>query len=73
MTQKAVPMSARKMRIKTEASALWRELYDETPPAMDAGEMLDQMLSRLPPASYDRLNSPHLRRSAMSWPKRGGH
>lgn len=70
MTHEAVPMSTRKKRIESEASALWRELYHEAPPALDASEMLDQMLSRLPPASYDRLNSPHLRRAAMSWPKR---
>jgi hypothetical protein len=73
MTQEAVPMSARKKRIESEAAALWRELYHEAPPAMDAGEMLEQMLSRLPTASYERLNSPFMRRSAMSWPKRSGH
>jgi len=33
--------------------------------------MLELMLSRLPPATrYERLTSPHLRRSAMSWPRR---
>lgn len=63
-------MSTRKKRIESETAALWRELYKETPPAMDAGEMLEQMLSRLPTPSYDRLNSPYLRRSAVSWPKR---
>lgn len=66
-------MSSRKQRIKTEAATLWRELYDEAPPASaDGSEMLEMMLSRLPPASYDQLNSPHLRRANMSWPKRGG-
>jgi len=70
MTQEAVSMSARKKRIQSEATALWRELYHETPPALDPAEMLDQMLSRLPTPSYERLNSPFLRRSAMSWPKR---
>jgi hypothetical protein len=65
-------MNTRKARIEAEASALWRELYPDAPPPMEPGEMLDQMLSRLPPASYDRLNSPFLRRSEMSWPRRNG-
>ncbi|CAN7500345.1 hypothetical protein LJR225_003538 [Phenylobacterium sp. LjRoot225] len=63
-------MSTRKKRIESEAAALWRQLYHEPPPTLDASEMLDQMLSRLPTPSYDRLNSPFLRRSDMSWPKR---
>ena len=64
-------MSNRKQRIKAEANILWRELYDEAPPAgADGSEMLDMMLRRLPPASYDRLNSPFLRSSTLSWPKR---
>lgn len=64
-------MSTREQRIEAEATALWRELYDEPPPARaNGGEMLELMLSRLPPASYERLNSPHLRRSTLSWPKR---
>ena len=67
-------MSARDQRIQSEAAALWRELYEEAPPAQaDGGEMLDLMLRRLPPpAGYNRLHSPYLRRSTMSWPKRGG-
>ena len=65
-------MSSRKQRIKAEAASLWRELYDETPPASAEGtDMLEIMLERLPPASYDRLSSPYLRQSALSWPKRG--
>lgn len=65
-------MSARDKRIKAEATAMWRELYHEEPPArMDGPKMLELMLSRLPPTGgYDRLTSPHLRRNAMSWPKR---
>jgi len=64
-------MSTRAARIEAEAVALWRELYGEAPPAeADAGEMLDIMLRRMPAISYDRLNSPHMHRSAVSWPKR---
>jgi hypothetical protein len=64
-------MSSRKQRIKAEAATLWRKLYDEAPPASAEGsDILDMMLSRLPPASYDQLNSPYLRRSNLSWPKR---
>jgi hypothetical protein len=65
-------MSARDKRIRAEATALWRELYHEDPPPrMDAAQILELMLSRLPPATrYEQLASPHLRRSAMSWPRR---
>ena len=64
-------MSARKTRIKAEAAALWRELYDEPAPATaDGGEMLEIMLRRLPAIDYDRLASPYLRRGALTYPKR---
>jgi hypothetical protein len=64
-------MSARQTRIKAEAASLWRELYDEPAPASaDGGEMIDLMLRRLPQAGYDRLASPHLRRGALTFPKR---
>ena len=65
-------MSSRKQRIDAEAAALWRELYDEAPPRADGGEMLDLMLNQLPAVSYERINSPYMRASAMSWPKRSG-
>jgi hypothetical protein len=64
-------MSSRKQRIDAEAAALWRELYDEAPPRADGGEMLDLMLNRLPAVSYERINSPFMRLSAMSWPRAG--
>lgn len=64
-------MSSRATRIEAEAAALWRELYDEAPPIeADGADMLDLMLRRLPPVTYERLSSPYLGRSAMSWPKR---
>jgi len=65
-------MSSRQKRIEAEAVALWRELYNEVPPppATGAGDILDLMLRRLPDVSYERLNSPYLRRGAMAWPKR---
>ena len=64
-------MRARDKAITAEAAALWRELYHEEPPARTHGAaLLDLMLKRLPPTAYDRLNSPHLRRGALSWPKR---
>lgn len=63
-------MSSREQRIKAEANTLWRELCDEAPPpGADGSEMLEIMLSRLPAPSYERLNSPHLRASTLSWPK----
>jgi hypothetical protein len=65
-------MSSRQKRIEAEATALWRELYKDAPPAhgAGAGDILDLMLRRLPDVSYERLNSPYLRRNTMAWPKR---
>ena len=64
-------MTSREERVEAEAAALWRELYDEPAPAMaNGGELQDLMLRRLPPAAYERLASPYLRRSALSFPKR---
>lgn len=66
-------MSTRAARIESEAAALWRELYGESPPAeADAGEMLDIMLRRMPAISYERLSSPYMHRAGVSWPKRSG-
>jgi hypothetical protein len=66
-------MSARAAQIEAETAALWRELYGESPPAeADAAEMLEIMLQRMPAISYDRLSSPYMRHSAVSWPKRSG-
>jgi hypothetical protein len=65
-------MTTREERIEAEAADLWRELYDEPPPAMDdPGDMLELMLSRLPTVDYDRLASAGLRRGGLSFPKRG--
>lgn len=64
-------MSARKTRIQAEATALWRELCDEPAPAgADGGDMLEMMLRRLPAVGYERLATPHLRRGALTFPKR---
>jgi hypothetical protein len=67
MTPEAQPMASRKARIEAEAKALWRELCDEPPPEnADGGQMIEMMLRRLPDVSYDKLSSPHLRRSNLS-------
>jgi hypothetical protein len=64
-------MSARERRIEAEADALWRELYNEPAPSTaDAHELLDVMLRRLPAVEYERINSPYLRRSNLTFPKR---
>ena len=62
-------MNGRKTRVDTEAAALWRELYDEPPPAADGRDVLGLMLQRLPAPRYERLSSPWLRRKQLSWPK----
>ena len=60
-------MVSREARIKAEATALWRTLSGDPPPAhADGGELLEMMLNRLPDVGYERLNSPFLRRSGLS-------
>jgi hypothetical protein len=64
-------MSSREHRIRAEATALWRELYNEPPPRrINAHKLLEMMLKRLPEASYERLNSRHLNGRQLTWPKR---
>lgn len=66
-------MSARDERIYEEAAALWRELYGEPPPIRaDGSMMLDIIMRSLPDVSYDRLRSPHIRPSNLTWPTRAG-
>jgi hypothetical protein len=65
--RKVLAMKSRQQKIEAEANALWRELYQEAPPAAaEGGEMLSLMLSRLPDVGYERLSSPFLRRSKLS-------
>jgi hypothetical protein len=60
-------MSTRDQQIKSEAAALWRELYGEPPPIQaDGPMMLDIIMKSLPDVSYERLRTPHLRPSAIS-------
>ncbi|MDB5449607.1 MAG: hypothetical protein JWQ46_2142 [Phenylobacterium sp.] len=64
-------MSGREQQIYEEVSALWRELYGEPPPIRaDGGTMLDIIMRSLPDLSYERLRSPHLRASSMTFPTR---
>jgi hypothetical protein len=62
-------MTSRDKRIKAEAIALWREMCDGPPPEAKGAELLELMLSRLPKAGYERLNSPFLRAGRMTFPK----
>ena len=66
-------MNGRDNKVYEEAAALWRKLSSETQPAgADASTMLDLMLRALPPAGYERLANPHLRPTAVAFPKRPG-
>ena len=63
-------MPGRDEKIYQEAAALWRQLYGEPPPAVADGKvMLDLILGELPDAEYERLSTPHLRRSNITFPK----
>ena len=64
-------MNGRNHMIYEEATALWRQLYAEPPPAGADGSMiLDMILQKMPDASYGRLASPHLRAANIVFPER---
>lgn len=63
-------MPGREQKIYEEAAALWRQLYGEAPPASaDGRDILSLILGHLPNADYERLETPHLRRSEITFPK----
>ncbi|HEY8573683.1 hypothetical protein [Phenylobacterium sp.] len=62
-------MQVREDRIYEEASALWRELFNEPPPIRaDGAMMLDVIMKSLPEKGYERLASPYLRPSTIAGP-----
>ena len=62
-------MKRREQRIYDEASALWREMFSEPPPArIDGATMLDLITHRLGELPYERLRSPYLRPSTIAGP-----
>lgn len=63
-------MPGRDEKIYEEAAALWRQLYGEAPPASANGyDILNLILGELPDAGYERLETPHLRRTQITFPK----
>jgi hypothetical protein len=63
-------MPGRDDKIYEEAAALWRQLYGEPPPQVsDGAVILDLILNDQAPGEYDRLATPHLRRSNITFPK----
>jgi len=64
-------MASRDQRVYQEAAELWRELYGEPPPkGADGRAVLEALLKRQDALNYERLNSPHLRRGGLTYPKR---
>jgi len=60
----------REDRIYEEAAALWRQLYGEPPPMeMDGKQMLGMIVGGLADADYNRIQTPHLRPSNITFPK----
>lgn len=60
----------REDRIYEEAAALWRQLYGEPPPREAGGtDILGMIVGGLPDADYNRLQTPHLRPSNITFPK----
>jgi len=59
----------REQLIYEEAAALWRQVFGEAPPARAQGkELLDIITHSVPPATYERLRTPHLRPANVTWP-----
>jgi hypothetical protein len=64
-------MDGREDKIYEEAAALWRALHAEPPPTeADGAMMLDLLLGGLAEAPYERLATPHLRPSEITFPRR---
>jgi len=62
-------MESREQRIYEEAAALWRELFDESPPVRaDGPRLLEIITRRLEDPPYRRLRSPFLRPSTIVGP-----
>lgn len=60
----------REDRIYEEAAALWQQLYGEPPPRQAAGaDILGMIVGSLPDTDYNRLQTPHLRPSNITFPK----
>lgn len=60
----------REDRIYEEAAALWRQLYGEAPPREAGGmEILGMIVGGLPDPDYERLATPHLRASNITFPR----
>jgi hypothetical protein len=57
-------------RIYEEAVALWRQLYGEPPPHVAGGaELLGLIVGGLADADYNRIQTPHLRPTNITFPK----
>ncbi len=64
-------MTSRDQCIYEEAVALWDALFDEPPPAVvDGAELLQMITRKLGHPAYRRINSPFLRPSTITMPKR---
>jgi len=60
----------REDRIYEEAAALWQQLYGEPPPNEAGGaELLGLIVGGLAETDYNRLQSPHLRPTNITFPK----
>lgn len=63
-------MPGREEKIYEEAVALWRQLYGEPPPASaDGSTILNLILGGMQDTGYERIATPHLRRSEIVFPK----
>ena len=64
-------MPGREDKIYREAAELWSRLHDGAPPPATANGsvILDLILGESPAADYDRLTTPHLRPSNITFPK----
>lgn len=56
-------------RIYEEAVALWRQLYRDPPPEADGAQILGMIVGGLADADYNRIQTPHLRPTNITFPK----
>ena len=62
-------MESREDHIYQEAAALWQALFHApAPPNANGTALLDMIARQAPIATYERLNSPHLRATNITGP-----
>jgi hypothetical protein len=62
-------METREDRIRREAKALWRAMFDKPPPDDDGETLLKKLVQRGEPQRYGRLHRAQLNDPTLVWPR----